>query len=732
MSDQRSVRPHALTQPHCWQLNPGNYRYHTLDCTNAPTTQQHIFEHAGHQKKKPTINNNPNTFIIDKASIHRFININTSRAFNGDMELRQRLSSVGISPSSEWLDGCLQYLREQNQTPHDDEILHQILNADLRDVVRCFEPSENDDDVSPDAQNRPSRLLRKSIEASTNDNKQGQPVLPQSFKCMVQVEELLDVSLNAEQRLTNGPASSSSPTATGDQSKRCLKMLLSDGYDNEGCRYSNADETSQASAPLHIVAMETETIPNLSVQSKPGLKVILSGPIVIRCGVLMLDEGNTTVLGGCIPHLIPFQRKAMELAAKVAGVGVDPTVRALVWNPETGMEEEQDEGFVESRNIQVRPRSATASAPSPRPQVGTVTTAATATRDTNVSRIQCSNEVSRHVSGGGFSDAPRTPFSTTSNSVATANPYERRATQQNQNTAETQSISESRNQPIKESTGNTAPLPHTPGPIANPYNNIRQGTLASSGSNESTTRCIPSNFQNTSMLLNPYKSTRKQPINPYAKNCPNPTQAKPKSSYTAASASEKEDAGMDGAESPQISETIDLTNSPDSTNQYSNKVERADFLSRKSQIEKSDQGKNQDASISIPPKPTNVHSPPLPTKLSSSAAILQNLSPTALSEPLSFSELRKLLEKIIMDPDEYSRYEQRTFIVPCKFPSKKTDFRGFNIEKNKNYKKKSKAGKVSGPPLSNILNYLSILSKCLSTYYDFFHFYSMDTPWFVK
>ena len=92
------------------------------------------------------------------------------------------------------------------------------------------------------------------------------------------------------------------------------------------------------SLPNNFVAMETRPIPNLSVQSKPGIKVIISGPIQIFVGVLMLDPSNTTVLGGCIPDLMPIQQKALSCAAQVAGVGIDPTFRALVWNPDTGME----------------------------------------------------------------------------------------------------------------------------------------------------------------------------------------------------------------------------------------------------------------------------------------------------------------------------------------------------------------------------------------------------------
>lgn len=68
------------------------------------------------------------------------------------------------------------------------------------------------------------------------------------------------------------------------------------------------------------------------------------------------------------------------------------------------------------------------------------------------------------------------------------------------------------------------------------------------------------------------------------------------------------------------------------------------------------------------------------------------LSPTALSEPLSFTELRNLLLQIIHDPDLYQQYYTKTFIVPCKMHSEQSNKKklGFNVEKTKNYKKEKK------------------------------------------
>ena len=158
---------------------------------------------------------------------------------------------------------------------------------------------------------------------------------------MLQIEELLDVSKNAESRLSLGPASSTSPAPVGNQSRRCLKLLLSDGYyENGSSQPANAANNNAGSISTNqFVAMETKPIPNLSAHSMPGIKVVLSGPIYIYMGVLMLDSSNTAVVGGFIPSLIQVQKKAISCAAKVAGVGIDPTYRALVWNPDTGMED---------------------------------------------------------------------------------------------------------------------------------------------------------------------------------------------------------------------------------------------------------------------------------------------------------------------------------------------------------------------------------------------------------
>jgi RecQ-mediated genome instability protein 1 len=225
-------------------------------------------------------------------------------AVTDDADISSRLETIaGVRVSQDWLTACRAHLREIRQPETADSILHQVLHSDLRDVV-----SRQDDDG----------ILRRALQEEFTE-------LPESFRLMVQVEELLDVSLNAEARLSVGPTSRTSPTPVGNQHLRCLKLYLSDGYLLVG--------------GIHLVGMEISPIHDLSVHSKAGLKLIVKGPLTCRFGIIMCSPSNTAVLGGSVASLMEMQQKALEQAQRLAGVGVDPTVKALIWNP-IGAEEE--------------------------------------------------------------------------------------------------------------------------------------------------------------------------------------------------------------------------------------------------------------------------------------------------------------------------------------------------------------------------------------------------------
>ena len=251
--------------------------------------------------------------------------------------IRTKLEQIaGVMPSEGWLLACQAFLRLTNEDTA-DAVLHQVLHADLRDVVR---PLESNSTTIHTASHSPI-LLRSSLQQSMSDELR-KVTLPENFRLLVQVEELLDVSLNAEARYSLGPASATAPTPVGNQRSRLLKLYMADGH----------------LPPTHLLAMETTPIPNLSVHSLAGIKVLLRGPLEIRHGLIQLNPSNTTVLGGSVSDLVVIQRKALEQARRLAGVGVDPTVKALCWNnaDDALLNQEEDEGESSSGDVAAPPR----------------------------------------------------------------------------------------------------------------------------------------------------------------------------------------------------------------------------------------------------------------------------------------------------------------------------------------------------------------------------------------
>ena len=239
--------------------------------------------------------------------------------------IREKLQQIaGIQPSEHWLEDCLNELRlTSNDGDSPDAILQQILHHDLRDVVRFC------DDNNSENNNSPAQPLRRAVvDSQSNANKKA--ILPNNFRLLVQVEELLDVSVNADVRLSVGPAHPTAPTAVGNQNHRCLKLVYSDGY--------------PASTSLTLIAMEVSPIPALSVQSHAGIKVLLTGPMEFRHGLAVWHAGNATVLGGQVAELVQVQRTALQQAQRLAGVGVDPTIKALIWNPDGSNNNNEPEG----------------------------------------------------------------------------------------------------------------------------------------------------------------------------------------------------------------------------------------------------------------------------------------------------------------------------------------------------------------------------------------------------
>jgi hypothetical protein len=74
----------------------------------------------------------------------------------------------------------------------------------------------------------------------------------------------------------------------------------------------------------------------------PGTKILLFGPIIVRHGMIGVHDGNCIILGGQVERLIQIQHQAIEKAKQLSGHGIDPTIRALIWNNRPNDEDEND------------------------------------------------------------------------------------------------------------------------------------------------------------------------------------------------------------------------------------------------------------------------------------------------------------------------------------------------------------------------------------------------------
>jgi RecQ mediated genome instability protein len=254
---------------------------------------------------------------------------------------------AGVRPSRAWLS-------QQAGVVGADDLLQQILYQDLRHVVReDREPAAIDNHQAQQWR----RILQSHQDMRNNNNNHLMhatmlSTLPESFKLMIQIEEVVDVAQATEARLGN--ASAAAGNNRGQQQsnlqQRCLKLCITDGYHDNPQPQPQQQPRQQQHSNIVMMAMEVSAIPSLSANTPAGAKMVLHGPIPVRWGVLLLHQGNALVLGGSVARLVELQSEALADAKKLAGVGVDPTVRALVWNPDMG-DDEGNVGSCSTRSI---------------------------------------------------------------------------------------------------------------------------------------------------------------------------------------------------------------------------------------------------------------------------------------------------------------------------------------------------------------------------------------------
>jgi len=590
---------------------------------------------------------------------------NTSISTSIDAIILKLQSKAGVKVSKSWLSACQSFIRSKNLDPNnEDSILYEILHCDLRQVIT---DTNHDGNIQPQHQSSPAmETLQRAITASLDGNCQSDiPSNSSIFRLMLQVEEILDVSKNAEARYSYGPAKPSSPSPIGPQKGRCLKLLLSDGR-----------LKSSTSAPP-MIGVEVKPIADISTHSNAGLKILIKAPLTIRYGVLMLHEGNTIVLGGNVPTLMEIQKKAVQLAEKNSVINADPTIRALVNRDENVSfgddDEAEDEGEGASTDVIAQQQ------PIQIPNIDVARN--TNSRISTAAATNASNNTSNSTSSiSVFStpqtvSTPNTNLTSRSNTIiASRNPYKSTTNSftrienditsisgGNHTTELDTSISSNRQTPINN-------IPNNATGTKTPFNPYRQSKFSASTSSASTlvtkptTPSMPQTNNTTNLKASstisgqPKKNTIR---NPYSKSITNGTNVQTMLNPIESTPHTRMKTTIPG--SGRKNSPLDLS-SPEDSNASSSRIQA--------------------------PQQTPTHHKSTFTSKNTYAP----MSPTALSTPISFDELHCILLEAESSPSIYKKSESKIFVVP----SKLCKFTQFNIEKDR-YKqlKKSKSSTTS-------------------------------------
>lgn len=620
-------------------------------------------------------------------------------------QLRDRLEKeAGVSPSINWLNQCLRHINGKAANDGGpigqidaDAIWDQIRYSDLRNVIR-EDPNDNNAGASSNSVTAAVQLRRAINDSkmnnngsANNNNRTRQPssqvCLPNNFQLMIQLEEVIDATMNSEQRLASMGGNTNVATLNsgnngnnnygqGNRSEkwRSLKMIFSDGYYSNGCATSplTTNGNDQENKVI-LYAMETTPITNLSTASVPGTKILLHGPISIRRGLLQLSDENAFVIGGQVPSWKEIWTKAREKAQRDNGLGVDPTIKALCWNPLMGDEEEADEGEGESGDV-TAPRAP----PPPPPVVPRPQQVPVPNQTLPVITPNHSTENRTHYQQGPTNNNMSAPLNSSFQNTNT-----------NNNAAKSRAAGN-----FRQTTIDAYPKQNR-GATTNPYqrssqdNTTTQQTTAVHNSNPYQQKQQPQ--QQQQQVSNPYATTtrqRQQPqqekTNPYASLRPSPPSELSSTSTTTSLARSLTTTGID--ESTIQDDTVDLTTSP------------------------SDVGDTMDTSSTS----QVVISIATPRNNSTPNSNANNSSKSGLSGILSISEFKALMQSLRHDRVLYDENYGKEIIVLCKI-SPGNENKEFNIVKEGGGDKKSKVKK------KDKVSFVQVLCKSFYIPYVLFH-----------
>lgn len=199
------------------------------------------------------------------------------------------LNSLNFHYSQAWVTDCVDYYQSSNPSISENELKEEVkqqwLLLNLRDVkVGVFPPN---------------------LKANPN------VVLPGKY--VVQVETLIDSGQSKYSQLQtlrnvgcDNVLATSKPDAEPPP-RRCLTMTITDGVQD-------------------LNAMEYEVIPALRLNDPdlpPGFKMLISGPVTCRRGMILLSPKNVSVLGGEVDVFTEKNRYEALLVESLGLAGTD-------------------------------------------------------------------------------------------------------------------------------------------------------------------------------------------------------------------------------------------------------------------------------------------------------------------------------------------------------------------------------------------------------------------------
>lgn len=194
--------------------------------------------------------------------------------------------NISISPDNEWLQQCIAYFKTENprcsQTELQEFVCQQWLLADLRVIQsRCFPPNCGEDEMLT--------LL--------------------TGKYSVQVNWVRDIGKSSYSQLRN----------IKDDQSRHNEIDIEEP--EEPPEEKNFQPVAAQMLMLEMTdgittlkGMEYRPIKKFTVPILPGTKMIITGPVECRRGVLLLQEENITILGGEVDSLLDVNSPINVLA----------------------------------------------------------------------------------------------------------------------------------------------------------------------------------------------------------------------------------------------------------------------------------------------------------------------------------------------------------------------------------------------------------------------------------